>query len=237
MRKWAFGLALAVLLSSCADVFTNSWGKNAVRDPGTIKVTADNVKDLLRDAKGDTKTSKGILDKLAGGLKDNPNPDPTLQAAAVTAANQAGGLGTTALDKLGDVDVNDPEAFAKVLDDIQHATKGNNLTGISGDIVASLPTTVDEENRIVFDGDFAKNVSDSDLTMLTLTLILAESEKVDGDFDTYIETWTDPAGKKISNNSVHLSDSEEVIAAAVNELAARPSSDLGKMLKDLLGEN
>jgi hypothetical protein len=233
MKKWAFGLALAVLLSSCADFFTNSWGKNAARDPGTITVTSANVKELLRAAKGDTKTSRGILDKIAGQLKNNPNP--ALQAAAVTAANQAAGLGTAALDKLGKVKTDDVDAFSTVLKEIQGGAEGSDLPGISNAITASLPTTVSGPD-IVFAGDFVKNVSDSDLTMLTLTLVLAESEKA-GDFDTYINGWTTPGGKTIDTNSTTaLSPSEKVIAAAVNELAARPSSELGGMLKDLLGQ-
>jgi hypothetical protein len=235
MKKWAFGLALAVLLSSCADFFTNSWGKNAARDPGTITVTSANVGELLRAAKGDTKTSRGILGKIAGQLKNNPDPNPALQAAAVTAANQAAGLGTAALDKLGKVETDDPNAFSAVLKEIQGGAKGNDLPGISNDITASLPTTV-SGSEIVFAGDFAKDVSDSELTMLTLTLVLAESEKA-GDFDTYIETWTEGDQKKIDGTgTVALSPSEKVIAAAVNELAARPGNDLGRMLKDLLGQ-
>jgi hypothetical protein len=236
MKKWAFGLALVVLLSSCADFFTNSWGKNAARDPSTIKVTSGNVKDLLRDANGDTKTSRGILDKIAGVLKGNPNPDPTLQAAAVTAANQAAGLGTAALDKLGRVD--DANDFFEVLKEIQGGMKGNDLKGISDAIAASLPTTVavdsDGNETIVFDGNFAGNVSDSDLTMLTLTLILAESEKAEDDFENYIGRWTD-GPKTIGGDD--LSGSEKVIAAAVNELTSKErSSSLGGMLKELLGE-
>jgi hypothetical protein len=231
MKKWIFALAVLVLLSSCADFFTNSWGKNSVRDPSTLNVTASNVKDLLKEAKGDTKTSRGILDKIAAQLKNNPNPNPTLQAAAVTAANQAGGLGMTVLDSLKDLDVSNPTAFSTLLTGIQNKAKGNDLPGISDGIVDSLP--VSNSGAPVFEGNFADNVTDSDLTLLTLTLVLAEAEKSNG-FDNYIADWTSDA-KKI-DGSTGLSDSEKVIAAAVNELASRPNNDLGKMLKDLLGE-
>jgi hypothetical protein len=234
MRKWIFALTAAVLLSSCADFFTNSWGKNAARDPGTIKVTSDNVNDLLREAKGDTKTSKGILDKIAGELENNSNPDPTMQAAAVKAANQASGLGTTVLDSLDNLKVDDPDAFNELLKGIQDKTKGNNLTGISGVIADSLP--VSQSGTPVFQGDFIDNVSDSDLTILALALVLAEAEKNENSFENYIETWT-AAGSQKKLDGTGLEPSERVIAAAVNELANRPNNDLGSMLKDLLGEN
>jgi hypothetical protein len=230
MKKWIFALTAAVLLSSCADFFTNSWGKNAARDPGTIKVTSGNVNDLLREAKGDTKTSKGILDKIAEQLKNNPNPDPTLQAAAIKAAGQAGGLGTTVLDSLGKLDTNDPNVFNEMLTGIYNKTKANDLTGISAAVTDSLK--VPQTNPPSFQGDFVDNVSDSDLTILTLTLVLAEAEKNNNSFENYIKTWTDTGSQKKIDGS-GLDSSERVIAAAVNELSTRPGS-LGGMLDDFL---
>ncbi|MDR0642649.1 MAG: lipoprotein [Treponema sp.] len=230
MKKWIFALTAAVLLSSCADFFTNSWGKNAARDPGTIKVTSGNVNDLLREAKGDTKTSKGILDKIAEQLKNNPNPDPALQAAAVKAAGQAGGLGTTVLDSLDKLDTKESDVFNELLTGIQDKTKGNNLTGISAAVTESLKVSA---NPPLFEGDFVKNVSDSDLTLLALTLVLAEAEENHNSFEDYIKTWTDTGSQKKIDGS-GLDPSERVIAAAVNELGKRPSSSLGGMLDDFL---
>jgi hypothetical protein len=88
-----------------------------------------------------------------------------------------------------------------------------------------------------FKGDFAENVSDSDLTILALTLVLAEAEKNGDSFETYINSWTTDQ-KKINGTGLDTSSSEAVIAAAVNELA-KPSRDnaLAGMLKDLLGES
>jgi hypothetical protein len=96
-----------------------------------------------------------------------------------------------------------------------------------------MPTT---GTTPVFQGDYIKNVSDGDLTTLAFTMVLAEGEKA-GSFDAYIKGWTDNTGKKIDGTGTTLSASERVIAAIANEFTNRPNSDLGKMLKDLLGEN
>jgi hypothetical protein len=239
-KKWILGLGavLIVLLFSCADFFTNSWGANLARDPSTITVTAGNVKDLLKEARGDPKASKGILDKITEKIKGNPTSEPVLQTAAVTAANQASGLGTVFLDNvdilLGD-DIPDEDTFNALLTKVQNDTKGNNLPGISSDIVAALPVgTAGANNAPVFTGSFGKNVSEADLALLALTLVLAESEK-SGGFDSYIESWTNTNGKKIDGTgNVTLSPAEKVIAAAANQITINsPNSDLGKMLTDL----
>jgi hypothetical protein len=236
MRKWLLcSAAVMVLLLSSCDVFSNSWGENMARDPSTIKVTAGNVKDLLREAKGDTKTSRGILDQIAQQLEGKDNPDPTLQAAAVTAANQASGLGMVILDSteilLGD-DIPDAETFNALLESVQNNTKGNDLVGISEDISkAFLPSiTTSASGAPVFDEKF--DASSADLTFLVLTLALAESEKAGG-FDSYIETWTSGT-RKIDGTGIELTTPEKVIAAVTNKVASDPDSTLGTMLKGLL---
>jgi hypothetical protein len=236
-KKWIAGLgaALITLLVSCADFFTNSWAANAARDPSTITVTAGNVMDLLFEALGDTKTSKGILDKITEKIGGNPTAEPVLQGAAVKAANQASGLDVVFLDNthiLLDDDIPDEDTFSELLKSVQDAAKGNNLPGISSDIVAALPVTgVGANNAPVFAGTFVKTVSEADLTLLALTMVVAESEK-SGGFDNYIEDWTD--GTKKTDGTTGLNSSEKIIAAIANELTNRPGSKLGEMLNDLL---
>ncbi|MDR1108792.1 MAG: hypothetical protein LBL19_07140 [Spirochaetaceae bacterium] len=235
MRKWLLSsAAVMVLLFSSCEAFSNSWGESFARDPSTIEVTAGNVKDLLREAKGDTKTSRGILDKIAQQLKGNPTPDPTLQAAAVTAANQASGLGVEILNNtsilLGDEKMPDAETFKTLLDTVQNNMKANDLVGISDNIAVALPVTTSENGAPVFDDKF--EASSADLTCLALALALAESER-EGGFDNYIKTWTS-GDRKIDGTGIELSKSEQVIAAITNKVASDPNSTLGKELKGLL---
>ncbi|MDR0401048.1 MAG: hypothetical protein LBH51_08915 [Treponema sp.] len=237
MRKWLVGLtAVAISLFISCDFVSESWGQGFARDPGTIQVTAGNVEDLLRDARGDSETSRAILDKIAEKLKNNPNPDPTLQKAAVIAANQAAGLGSVImnnLDVLLDENIPSEETLKKLLEKIEADIKKNDLPGISKSIVESLPVGRDSDGMPVFTKKFESG--DADLTILAIALILAESEN-SGGFDNYIKSWSD-GSKKIDGTVEGLSDSELVIAAAANEVMSNPDGELGKMIESLLGSD
>ncbi|MDR1971052.1 MAG: hypothetical protein LBQ46_03940 [Treponema sp.] len=228
MKKGLSGLAaLAIVitaLASCADFFTNSWAKDGARDPGTIKVTSSNVDDLLKEARGDRPMSRGILDKLEG------TTDPVLQAAAVTAGNQAAGLGQTVLSNLDILldDTSDTTTLTKLAKEIQDDVKRNDIVGIADILAKTLPVSSGNPPTL---GDFSKEVSTSDLTLMAVTLVLAEAERASQDFDTYIAGWGG-GGKDLQGNN--LSPNERLIAAVANEAANRPDSQFGDMLKNLL---
>jgi hypothetical protein len=238
MKKKIIGLVVvlcAVLLGSCGGFFTNSLGENWARDPGTITVSAKNVKALLRDSRGDPKASKGILDKIAEELKNNP--DPALQAAAVTAGNQAAGLGDLVLDNIGTVlesveGGSGEDAFDSLFNNVEKQAKANDIKGVSKSVSGSLIGAVktDETGKPVLSDEFvATGVSDSDLTLLAFTLILGEAEQ-NGGFDNYIKKWGD--GKSLNGND-GLTESEKVIAAIGNKLATG-GTEIGTKLKELL---
>ncbi|MDR2136492.1 MAG: hypothetical protein LBO76_07740 [Treponema sp.] len=246
MRKLKFGLTAvlvlcAVLLASCLDFFSNSLGENLARDPATIKVTPDNVDKLLKESKGDSAASRGILDKIAAELKNSSTPDPKLQAAAVTAANQAAGLGELVLGNIGTVlntvdgsdTTTDGDTFATLLGEVQNQVKENEFAKVAASTSDSLGGALDPAATTPqFKGEALNNVSEADLTLLAFTLILAETEKIsDRTFDDYIKTWTD--GNKL--NGTGLSDSERLIAAIGNKLA-NGDGKIGKTLGDLLGK-
>jgi hypothetical protein len=222
-------------LVSCADFFTESWGKGFARDPGKITVSSSNVKDLLKEAKGDTEASRGILNKIAEKLKDNPN-DPVLLAAAITAANQASGLGMLVLENVGTLTDalsgnSDTNVIENLLDAIEEGAKGNKVGEIAGTIAGALP--LEDSNPPAFKGDYIDSVGTPDLLLLATTMIVAESEKAGTDIEGYFETWG--PGKKDLNDASTLGPSEKLIAALVNEVSTR--SDLGGDLGSLLGGN
>jgi hypothetical protein len=82
----------------------------------------------------------------------------------------------------------------------------------------------------MFEDGFAASVSTSDLTLLLVTMMLAEVPE-SGDFDSYVEDWG--TNKDINGNG--LDGNEMVIAAIANEVISRPDSLLGDMLKNLVG--
>jgi hypothetical protein len=223
-------MALCVaLLASCNGFFTTSWAKDNARDPSKIKVTADNVDKLLKNAKGDTATSKGILDKIA----EIPNPDDHLKAAAVTAAKQASGLSEALMGSIGDLDIDDlaDAALTDIVDSLQAATADKNLPGIADDIGKILGPVSTSSTPEFTDPAFLENISEGDLTVLVVALILAKVEAEGVTFDYYINTTL--AGKDLDDAST-LDTDEVVIIALVNALADK-SETLGDMLDAFLG--
>jgi hypothetical protein len=96
------------------------------------------------------------------------------------------------------------------------------------------------ENSTHFqEGFLDDSVSDADLTMMVITLILARVGQEE-DLDAYLDTWKD--GRKNIKTGANLDDDEKIIAAAVNGMIERGEisgneSELTGMLKDLLGQN
>jgi hypothetical protein len=206
-------------------------GEDFVRDPSNVKVDSSNVNELLKDANGDTEASRAILDKLAG------TSDPKMQAAAVKAANQASGLTElilTNLDVVTGADSNNG-SLETLAQTVLGEARRNDITGIAIDIVNTLPVDVSGA-KPEFAGSFVKSVSTSDLTILLVTMMMAEV--TDGDFENYVNGWgTTSGGKNISSAGSLDSKNERVIAAIANEVIGRPDSKLGNMLKNLVGEN
>ncbi|MDR1443941.1 MAG: hypothetical protein LBI94_03575 [Treponema sp.] len=239
MSKWKFGLPAAtvlcaVLLASCSNFFTTSWGKDWARDPSTIKVTTKNVKSLLKESKGDAKASRGILDKIAAELKNNPN-QPELQAAAITAANQASGLTELVLENINLVlnsDSQSEDTFNKLLTEVQGTAKNNDMKGISDNIVTSLGPAVTSSGKPQFTPGVIDDVSDAELAQLALTLILAESESQSTSVEDYLAGWG--TSKKTDDATTLSSPSESIIAAVANELTRR-GGELGNNISGLLG--
>jgi hypothetical protein len=235
-RNLFFGASLLVLgialsLASCSDFFSTSWGEDFARDPSNVRVTTSNVNELLKDANGDTEASRAILKKLKG------TTNPTLQAAAVKAANQAAGLTTLVVSNLDTLtkDTSDTDALERVAKTVLGEAKKNDITGVAGDIAETLAPTIEytPEGPTFKTGSFVSSVSNSDLTLLLVTMMMAEASDAYEDFDAYAATWEN---KNINSNT--LQGNEMVIAAIANEVINRPNSgELGNMLKHLVRED
>jgi hypothetical protein len=93
-----------------------------------------------------------------------------------------------------------------------------------------------------FEESFIKDVAESDLTLMVMTLILAKIEKEEengGSLESYMNSWTAPEkGKeKDVNTGKNLDAEEKVVAAIVNGMVSRgeDTSELTDMVKELLG--
>jgi hypothetical protein len=222
-----FAFVTGLLLAGCTDFYSSTWGEGLARDPSSVKVTASNINELLKDANGDPKASRAILEKVRG------SKDPALQAAAVKAANQAAGLTQLVLSNLDAVtgdNARDTDSLTKLGETILGEARNNDITGIALDIAGTLPVK-DTSNGPRFDGSFAKSVSTSDLTLLLVTMMMAEATEASDDFGAYAAKW----GSEKTIDDPNLQSKELVIAAIANEVISRPDSNLGEMLKDLVG--
>ncbi|MDR3123842.1 MAG: hypothetical protein LBU16_08715 [Treponema sp.] len=93
------------------------------------------------------------------------------------------------------------------------------------------------------DGFIDDSISESDLTLLVMTLILAKVEKKEKagvPLDDYLEEWTDPKDPDTTKDvktGAGLDDDELLIASIVNFMIDRGDdmSELTNMIKDLLG--
>jgi hypothetical protein len=222
-------LGAGLLLAACTDFYSTTWGEAFARDPSNVQVTRSNVYELLKDANGDREASRAILKKLAG------TDDPELQAAAVKAANQAAGLTELVLSNLGTLtgsNANNADSLGKLAETIMAEAKANDIRGIASDIAETLP--VSSNNPPQFSGSFSSSVSTSDLTLLLVAMMLAEVPEAN-EFDDYADEWG--SGKKIDGTgNINLDEKEKVIAAIANEvIGKRPNSELGDMLRSLVG--
>jgi hypothetical protein len=225
-----------LLLNSCADFFSTSWGEAFKRDPDKVKVTEDNVYELLDAAKGDPELSRAILNKI------NADSSDKLKRAAIQAANQAAGITTLAMENVqilidagkGESGKNNESALQDVADKILGSAKKNDLPGVSAKLVEILENEVDTpKGRPVFQENIVDGVSEADLTLLAMTLVLAEAGD---DVNAYAKTWE---SKDVKAGADSLNPKEKLIAASVNGMIDKgdktgQSSELTKMLKDLL---
>jgi hypothetical protein len=221
-------LGMGLLLAGCTDFYSTTWGEAFARDPSNVKITSSNVYELLKDANGDREASRAILKKLAG------TDDPELQAATVKAANQAAGLTELVLSNLDTItgsNATNANSLEKLAETIMAEAKENDIRGIAADIAGTLP--VSSNNPPQFGGSFTSSVSTSDLTLLLVTMMLAEVPAND-EFDDYAKQWG--SGKKIDGSGNLVGEEERVIAAIANEVIyKRPDSELGDMLRSLVG--
>jgi hypothetical protein len=147
-------LVLLLLLSSCTNFFSTSWGEIFKRDPRKVKVNSSNVYELLKTAKGDKDLSKAILDQIGNqvsspGISDKDKK--TLQHAAIKAANQAADVPSKVLENVGkiidaanDGGKNIQEVANEILNDIQ----SNDLIGISEKLTEILKDEMVTANAV-----------------------------------------------------------------------------------------
>jgi hypothetical protein len=127
------------------------------------------------------------------------------------------------------------------IDDDNHALTLTDLDKISGADLPSTPVSsvkdsIPKGEPQFKDGFIDNSVSEADLTLLVMTLIMAKAEKEEktyGSLDGYLDTWVN----KDVNTGKGLDQEEVIIAAILNTMIDRGEdmSELTDMIEDLLG--
>ncbi|MDR3311652.1 MAG: hypothetical protein LBS64_00760 [Spirochaetaceae bacterium] len=209
-----------VMLSSCTEFFTSSWGEGAKRDPSKVKVTSSNAAALVRAARGDPELSRTILAKIAG--MGGGGWSPALQVTAVRAANQGSGISKLILENVGLIAKDTTKTTVEdLLDTIKASAKGNHVDEISGELKIVLDSALSNN---AFSSDFLASVNESDLVLLFATLVIADMG--DDTMEDYSDGWSGAptAGMGIRN----------FIWAAAQGL--RGSDTFGGPINEILGE-
>jgi hypothetical protein len=179
---------------------------------GTIVINADTGTATIKDSNGNTTATYPCT------ITDNKN-------ITLTGAAANGGDATVGYE------INDDNSLVlSDLDRIKNVGLAENSGNSQPNSVPSFPGTPVFEEGFIDD-----TVTESDLTLLVMTLVLAKAEKATGgDLEAYLNTLKD---KNLETGVGELDDDEKVIAAVINTMLERgdDTSELTNNLKELLG--
>ncbi|MDR2553663.1 MAG: hypothetical protein LBD31_10945 [Treponema sp.] len=127
-----FVLLAALVLGSCDNFFSTSWGNEREYDYSNVSLSVNNLSDWLAAARGNPKLATALLKKILADLdggKLSGLEKAQFQAAGVKIAIEAAGLGeaiiSTASNILDKIEAEDEEAIKDVLDKIEAELKKN----------------------------------------------------------------------------------------------------------------
>jgi hypothetical protein len=234
---------LSMILTSCPEVMSTSWGRWAKRAPKIPPITADNIESLLDATVGDPEFAEALLEAIR---EEIPNKDgeekARLQGAAVTAAANGSGLDMEVITHIGDLidaatgkDGNGPgvdniDKITEIFDEIFNNTDHGTIHDLAEDLSEVL--LVNGEDESIYDSTKywkKPSVTTDSLLLATVTLLIAETDNLGIDsFDEYLDWFQEKRA-----DGVGLTDNERAILILVKQLAKRNSDTFGALLEGL----
>ena len=236
-----FLLLSIFIFVACDSFYSNSWGTARKYDPANIDLNADNVDSWIELAIGNPELAKALTEKIKGMVKNMPDSAERakLQAAGVTLAIEASGLGTTLLsnmDKLSDIldeennNTGDSDAIVQLLDSMQGDFKSAGGSAAANDLAQIVkPAGKDFDTPPEFDQSYAKDANASDVGQAIMMLTLAVLEQEGKDANVFndasdieglgigLEITDDSGERKVGNQSgTDSSDEAKALAAYLN---------------------
>ncbi|MDR2433565.1 MAG: hypothetical protein LBD47_03245 [Treponema sp.] len=141
-RTFAAGAFLlgVLLVISCDDFYSATWGTAREYDASKISVNAGNVDEWVEKAAGNPELADAVTDAIKNELEKgslNTGDKAKLQDAGVALAIEASGIGETILEKAADTlsnGISSVEDLSKLLADVQSDFKKNNGAKAASDI-------------------------------------------------------------------------------------------------------
>jgi len=237
MKKIGFCVftVLAFALSSCNNTsldefFSTSLAKPQTYDASKIKVTAGNVDDLIRSARGNPALATAITQKIIDDLTNNrvsASDKPKLVEAGMKLAVQSSGFGssivTQAAGALGDfnniADGSVPDILKSISADFNSGSRGpsaaDNLSTIAG-----FEITGKNEGAAPHFGDvYANNAKPGDVAEAIMILTLAELGPDIDDWDNPSKLGLNVSGGNVTVTDPHPSSNQIALAAYLNLIA------------------
>jgi hypothetical protein len=146
-RTFVVGALLlgALLVISCDDFYSATWGTAREYDPSKISVNAGNVDEWVEKAAGNPELADAVTEAIKDELKNgnlNTGDKAKLQDAGVALAVEASGIGETILEKAADTlgsGISTAEDLSKLLADVQsdfEKNKGGKAASDIADIIS-----------------------------------------------------------------------------------------------------
>ena len=187
MKKIAFLtlLAFVLLLSSCDNFYSNSWGKNRDYDPAKIKVNAANVDEWVRASVGNPALARAVAAAIQRELNRQPplpqNERLKLLQAGVRLAADSSGLGesifTAGSKTIKDMDFDDLKEgkIKDLLNDLLDDFNAKDGIGAADAIGAMLGGFIENQDTAPrFEKGVADNFKAGDVAEAILVLVLGE---------------------------------------------------------------
>jgi hypothetical protein len=224
MRKAVYPLVLflvlgIMILSSCDEFYSSSWGTAREYDPAKIDLNVNNLDAWTEAAIGNPELAAALLQRVKSEIpkQTDPKNKAKYQEAGVGLAVEASGIGTSILSNatsaLDQLDSGNQDVVKDILANIQGDFKKNKGDRAAGDLTEILD--VQTGNNIPqLNPEYSSLVTPADAGQAVLVLALATVDDIDentnlNDFETNLE------GLKFVNGQVTVDGSEGPEARAL----------------------
>ncbi|GHV67713.1 hypothetical protein AGMMS49928_05360 [Spirochaetia bacterium] len=220
-----FSLLGALLLGSCDNIFSTTWGTPREYDPSKITLSPDNLDAWVEQARKDPKLADAVLKKIKEKVDGATGAEKAkFQDAGVAMAVESAGIGNAIMGHLEDaLDLADEsgdgqkDAVTNFFDKVK-AEVSDNCAKAAEDITAIIKL---EGNPPKFSDEFFAKAKDNPSTAIQAMMVLTLAELGDKTMED-IQSSGIAALDGLSLNGSHIevdsnaSDGAKVLAAYIN---------------------